>query len=346
MKAKKVFKILCVVFAVLFACTVIGGVVYGCIQDRQRRSNSISAVVGYEDNHAFKSQKSNDNARSLSNTAVAPLAETPTNGTFSCKFTVRIFKPDNTELEITSTNRVTLWGTNGSRYIKTLVTSSSQLVTLTTQYQNGAILNYSTVTYGYGFWADAVYCSFRKFEGNLTFPLICTEAMNGGQYVLELTLDINEPYNDIYNAGYEEGHGVGLSAGYSSGYEEGQSAGYSNGREDGIAQGYENGYDEGYNIGLSEGHSDGYSSGYDAGETTGYHNGYETGKTDGYNEGYTNGLNKGQSAQLTNPISAFLTPVHNFMTTPFFGSLTYASIFNVVLFVAVAIIFIKMFSGG
>ena len=97
----------------------------------------------------------------------------------------------------------------------------------------------------------------------------------------------------------------------------------------------------------------GYNSGYNDcqlewNETTSnsYEEGYNVGFSEGYNSGYGIGINKGHSDQITNPIIAFIEPVHKFMNTEFFGSLTYATIFNVVLFVAVAVIFIKMFSGG
>lgn len=101
---------------------------------------------------------------------------------------------------------------------------------------------------------------------------------------------------------------------------------------------YENGYDVGYGEGYSVGDTDGYSRGYSVGDTDGYSRGHTV--------GYSEGLNKGHSDSISNPISSFLEPVHQFMNTPFFGTLTFASIFNIVLFVLLAIIFIKMFAGG
>lgn len=89
-----------------------------------------------------------------------------------------------------------------------------------------------------------------------------------------------------------------------------------------------------------------YDVGYESGWLTGNGEGYNDGENIGYNNGYSDGLNKGHSEQLTNPLTSFLEPVHKFMNTPFFGDLTYATIFNIILFVAVATIFIKMFSGG
>lgn len=85
---------------------------------------------------------------------------------------------------------------------------------------------------------------------------------------------------------------------------------------------------------------------YDKGYEIGRNDGYLNGENVGYSNGYSDGLNKGHSEQITNPLTSFLEPVHRFMNTPFFGDLTYATIFNIILFVAVATIFIKMFSGG
>lgn len=97
-------------------------------------------------------------------------------------------------------------------------------------------------------------------------------------------------------------------------------------------------YQDGYDSGYTDGESIGYQSGYTAGDSAGYIRGHTV--------GYAEGVNKGHSDSITNPISTFLEPVHQFMNTPFFGTLTYASIFNIVLFVLIALIFIKMFAGG
>lgn len=68
---------------------------------------------------------------------------------------------------------------------------------------------------------------------------------------------------------------------------------------------------------------------------------------DGYRVGYQDGLNKGQTDSFANPISTALAPVQTFLTTPFFGTnFTFGSVLSVVLFVAVAIIFLKLFAGG
>lgn len=125
-------------------------------------------------------------------------------------------------------------------------------------------------------------------------------------------------YLDIYSYAYEEGYEEGSEEGASRGYDLGYSTGHYDGREEGEQIGYDNGYSVGYEDGL----------------------------TKDYTDGYVDGLNKGHSDQITNPLSSFLEPVHNFMNTEFFGGFTYATIFNIVLFVAVATIFIKMFSGG
>lgn len=132
----------------------------------------------------------------------------------------------------------------------------------------------------------------------------------------------DEAYNEGYNVGYEDGYNKGYDRGYENGHNSGSSEGYDHG--------YEIGYGEGYDIGVEDG----------------IPQGYETGYNDGHSDGYSAGRSMGHTDQITNPLTAFIDPVHTFMNTRFFGTLTYASIFNVILFVAVAVIFIKMFSGG
>lgn len=126
----------------------------------------------------------------------------------------------------------------------------------------------------------------------------------------------------------------------------GQSNGYANGYRAGVTDGANQSYSDGYDAGYSAGHSYGQSQGYDNGYEEGLSQGRSDGLAQGYKSGYTEGYNKGSSEKVVNPLSLFLEPVHKFMNTPFFGDLTYASVFNVILFVAVATIFIKMFGGG
>lgn len=77
-----------------------------------------------------------------------------------------------------------------------------------------------------------------------------------------------------------------------------------------------------------------------------YNEGYNAGYDDGYKEGYGKGLNKGQSDSLTNPVDYLLTPVHDFLNLRLFGIIAISDMLNIVLFVGIALIFIKMFSGG
>lgn len=109
---------------------------------------------------------------------------------------------------------------------------------------------------------------------------------------------------------------------------------------------YNEGHTAGYTEGYDSGHTAGYEEGYDVGFEDGLPQGYDTGYNDGEADGYNKGLSKGHSDRITDPVTSFLQPVHEFMNTKFFGDLTYATIFNIILFVAVATIFIKMFSGG
>ena len=108
----------------------------------------------------------------------------------------------------------------------------------------------------------------------------------------------------------------------------------------------EPGYDEGYEAGYNDGYDEGYESGMEKGHDFGYEEGFAAGTEQGYKEGYSAGLNKGHSDNITNPLAVALDPVETFMTMPIFGNVTIGQFFNVVLFVLIASIFIKMFAGG
>lgn len=76
---------------------------------------------------------------------------------------------------------------------------------------------------------------------------------------------------------------------------------------------------------------------------------YDKGHTDGYNNGYNAGYDKGKLDGTTvdlNPISVFLEPVSAFMNIKLFGFVSLGLVFNIVLFVSLALIFIKLFAGG
>lgn len=161
-------------------------------------------------------------------------------------------------------------------------------------------------------------------------------------------------YESGYQDGYNEGDAAGFDTGYQSGLEDGRDEGYEQGRQEGYTDGYNTGKQEATDEAFEIGYDQGYDKGYNDGNYFGYDNGFNTGKEEGltegydngYKTGYTNGYNKGQTSQVSNPIVYLLTPVHTFLDTNLFGSFSLGDAFNVVLFVAVAVIFIKMFAGG
>lgn len=333
MKTKKVFKILCVVFAVLFACTVIGGIVYGIIKDGERHGNSNSAVVGYADELPITGIESNSNARSTFN-EVAPLAEGNTNftGNSSATFTVRIFKDGvNTGEDFFPITLISTYKLN-PRAVS--VGSTFSEIGMTNVFKNGIVDCNNSRTFGCAYDKDGNYLFVRNFDGCKSFPLVLTPGLSSAKLILELTYDYEEAFQNVYN----EGHEAGYTEGHTAGVTEGHEAGYTEGHTAGVAEGHEAGYNEGHEAGVIVG----VEAGFNAGQEVGYNRGHEA----GYNEGHVDGKNLGESTAITNPINSLLNPAHDFMNTKFFGDLTYASIFNVMLFVAVALIFIKMFSGG
>lgn len=211
-------------------------------------------------------------------------------------------------------------------------------------------------------WDTTEYDVYSSSGGGWTNGFLTTITFNSRvPYAFKLFLDEfatkvydEESYNAGYDVGYEEGVNYGTNAGYqmglNQGYQQGLSAGHEAGYNEGYDVGYQDGdnagYEDGYSVGSTDGYERGYDEGYDLGYEDGVPVGYDTGYTSGYSDGHSDGLNLGHSDRITNPISSFIEPVHQFMNTPFFGTLTYATIFNIVLFVAVAVIFIKMFSGG
>ena len=114
--------------------------------------------------------------------------------------------------------------------------------------------------------------------------------------------------------------------------------------------GYNQGYEEGETAGQEAGYNQGYEEGETAGQEAGYNQGYEEGETigheAGYNQGYTQGYDAGVSAGLTNPIEYFIKPIDEFMSIKIFGTLAIGNILSIILFVAIALIFLKMFAGG
>lgn len=65
----------------------------------------------------------------------------------------------------------------------------------------------------------------------------------------------------------------------------------------------------------------------------------------GFKAGYDKGKLDGSPVDL-NPISVFLEPVSAFLNIKLFGFVSLGLVFNIVLFVSLALIFIKLFAGG
>lgn len=193
-------------------------------------------------------------------------------------------------------------------------------------------------------------------------------------FIQECTIPLSTPYGypQGYDLGYQTGLADGQSEAYNRGYEaglrDGTAFGYSEGLKDGEEQGYSKGYNEGHSAGYSEGLQagthEGYQSGYNAGLAAGniegynkgYDEGYSAGKldSDSYSEGYSAGFTSGRVAGrnealtegLTNPVVYVLQPVVTFFDTKLFGVVSIGQILSIFIFVAVGLIFLKMFAGG
>lgn len=157
--------------------------------------------------------------------------------------------------------------------------------------------------------------SLSSFDTSSTFYI--NFIVDGGNYSSELYLNyivIPASGSDAdYNAGFEAGH----NAGYASGYNDGYNKGYEQGEIDGSEAGSEAGYDLGYN--------DGYYDGYDK----------------GFDEGVISG-----GGQPVTVLTEFIQPVDTFLSTPFLNGFSIGQVFGVIIFVWVAMIFLKMFAGG
>lgn len=379
MKTRKILKIIAVVFAVLFGLTVAGGIVYTAVSDYSKQSNDSCAVVECTDNALpFTGTQCNyQELGSVKSTAVAfadtPTTVTPTKGT--CRYTV--YAPE-------EAFPITLYGYNGTSKKSTVVNNNGDTISLVTYWYMDSVTNQirvvaqGSITYFYAVDCNGLmlFIDYHHTDDCTAFPINaagCSDTNNilssiGFGYELDEIMSnaFTSGFNQGHTAGYDEGHSAGVEEGHTAGYNEGNTAGYNIGHTAGYNEGRTAGYDEGHTAGYNEGNTAGYNrghvAGYDEGHTagfdegkllghsegftTGYNQGKGQGYSEGYNIGYNDGENKTLSVQLTNPISSFLQPVHEFMNTKFFGDLTYGSIFNVVLFVAVALIFIKMFSGG
>lgn len=96
---------------------------------------------------------------------------------------------------------------------------------------------------------------------------------------------------------------------------------------------YEDGFDAGYDEGYGAGHGAGYDQGYDVGTSDGYE--------DGYNAGYAVGLQEVQPSAST-----MIAAAGNLLNADIFGTWSLADILTIMIGLACAIAFLKLFAGG
>lgn len=186
-------------------------------------------------------------------------------------------------------------------------------------------------------WDTTEYDVYSSSGGGWTNGFLTTITFNSRvPYAFKLFLDefatkvydeesYNAGYDEGYDVGYEEGVNYGTNAGYqmglNQGYQQGLSAGHEAGYNEGYDVGYQDGdnagYEDGYSVGSTDGYERGYDEGYDLGYEDGVPVGYDTGFSAGYSDGHSDGLNLGHSDRITNPISSFIEPVHQFMIRRF-----------------------------
>lgn len=154
-----------------------------------------------------------------------------------------------------------------------------------------------------------------------------------------------------YKQGYSDAYLASFALGYQSGYKDNYQAAY----DRGFKFAYDLGYQSAWNLGYNSGYYDSYESNYNASFCDGYmwayreldiDSYYQQGFDTGFNQGKAAGRNEALTEGLTNPISFMINPVVTFFDTKLFGVVSIGSILSVALFVAVAIIFLKMFAGG
>ena len=86
---------------------------------------------------------------------------------------------------------------------------------------------------------------------------------------------------------------------------------------------------------------------YDEGYEAGYADGYNDGRADGIDQGYDEGYQAGYAdGQVINPLVFFIQPVQDFFGINLFGTISIGDILNLLLFIGVGLIFIRMFAGG
>ena len=95
-----------------------------------------------------------------------------------------------------------------------------------------------------------------------------------------------------------------------------------------------------------EGYDDGYNAGYDDGLQAGIEQGYDDGYDVGYDEGYLDGFDDGVLDDLKNPLVFFVQPIASFLDTPLFAGVSIGDMLALLIFIFVALIFLRMFAGG
>lgn len=99
--------------------------------------------------------------------------------------------------------------------------------------------------------------------------------------------------------------------------------------------------------GLSYGEYVGYEDGRNSSSNVSYQEGYESGYSAGSEAGYNSGFHDGTVSDLnSNPISYMLAPVNTFLSTKLFGFVSIGMVLSVVIFVSIALIFLRIFAGG
>lgn len=163
--------------------------------------------------------------------------------------------------------------------------------------------------------------SLSSFDTSTTFYINFT--VDDGNYSSELYLN----YIVIPSSG--SGSGSDYQAGFDAGYK----------------AGYTNGHTDGYNIGYDKGYEQGEIDGSEAGSEAGYDLGYNDGYYDGYDKGFDEGVISGGGQPVT-VLTEFIQPIDTFLSTPFLNGFSIGQVFGVIIFVWVAMIFLKMFAGG
>lgn len=67
---------------------------------------------------------------------------------------------------------------------------------------------------------------------------------------------------------------------------------------------------------------------------------------EGYEQGFNDGYDVGVGQGLANPLTIFVRPINSFLTTDLFGTISIGDVMQVLLFICLALIFLKMFAGG